>query len=144
MEKELRELFNEVRLTFNTIAELADRMHTEEGVTVGMRAVMEYLSRNGPHTVPEIARARHLTRQRIQALANELLDAGLVELIDNPAHKRSSKLALTTNGEKTMQRMTRAEAKLLESRDWPVAGRDLSKAASVLQAVRRGLEGIDR
>jgi hypothetical protein len=39
-----------------------------------MRAVLEFLSRHGPASVPQIARRRFVTRQHIQALVNGLME----------------------------------------------------------------------
>ncbi len=53
----------------------------------------------GPLTVPQIARMRPTSRQRMQRLANELAADGLVEYIDNPKHRRSKLVRLTAKGE---------------------------------------------
>jgi len=49
--------------------------------------------------VPQIAQMRPTSRQRIQRLADELAAEGLVELIDNPKHKRSKLVQLTPEGD---------------------------------------------
>ena len=51
-------LLNEVRLVYHGIIEVAEQLHRNEAVTLGMRAVLEYLLTNGFTTVPDIARAR--------------------------------------------------------------------------------------
>jgi DNA-binding MarR family transcriptional regulator len=53
----------------------------------------------GPLTVPQIARMRPTSRQRMQRLADELAADGLVELIDNPNHRRSKHVRLTRKGD---------------------------------------------
>jgi len=53
----------------------------------------------GPLTVPQIAQMRPTSRQRMQRLANELAAEGLVEFIDNPKHRRSKLMRLTTKGD---------------------------------------------
>src|SRR5215469_18632818 len=53
----------------------------------------------GPLTVPEIARMRPTSRQRMQRLADELAAARLVEFIDNPKHQRSKLVRLTSKGD---------------------------------------------
>jgi len=53
----------------------------------------------GPLTVPQIARMRPTSRQRMQRLADELAAEGLVELIDNPKHRRSKHVRLTRKGD---------------------------------------------
>src|SRR6516165_7662497 len=53
----------------------------------------------GPLTVPQIARMRPTSRQRMQRLADELAAKGLVEFIDNPRHRRSKLVRLTSKGD---------------------------------------------
>ena len=53
----------------------------------------------GPLTVPQIARMRPTSRQRMQRLADELAGAGLVTFVDNPKHLRSKLVRLTPKGE---------------------------------------------
>jgi DNA-binding MarR family transcriptional regulator len=52
----------------------------------------------GPLTVPQIAKMRPTSRQRMQRLADELAAEGLVEFIDNPRHRRSKLVRLTSKG----------------------------------------------
>jgi DNA-binding MarR family transcriptional regulator len=52
----------------------------------------------GPLTVPQIAKMRPTSRQRMQRLANELAAERLVEFIDNPTHRRSKLVRLTRKG----------------------------------------------
>jgi DNA-binding MarR family transcriptional regulator len=53
----------------------------------------------GPLTVPQIAQMRPTSRQRMQRLADELANEGLVEFIDNPKHRRSKLVRLTPKGD---------------------------------------------
>jgi DNA-binding MarR family transcriptional regulator len=53
----------------------------------------------GPLTVPQIAQMRPTSRQRMQRLADELAAEGLVEFIDNPRHRRSKLVRLTSKGD---------------------------------------------
>ena len=53
----------------------------------------------GPLTVPQIAEMRPTSRQRMQRLADELAAEGLVKFVDNPKHRRSKLVQLTTKGE---------------------------------------------
>jgi DNA-binding MarR family transcriptional regulator len=65
----------------------------------GAFGFMRSLALMGPLTVPQIARMRPTSRQRMQRLANELAAEGLVEFIDNPKHGRSKLVRLTRKGE---------------------------------------------
>ncbi len=64
----------------------------------GAFGFMRSLALLGPLTVPQIAQMRPTSRQRMQRLADELAADGLVELIDNPKHRRSKLVRLTRKG----------------------------------------------
>jgi len=65
----------------------------------GAFGFMRSLAVIGPLTVPQIARMRPTSRQRMQRLADELAAEGLVEFIDNPRHRRSKLVRLTRKGD---------------------------------------------
>ena len=65
----------------------------------GALGFMRSLALLGPLTVPQIAQMRRTSRQRMQRLADELVTEGLVELIDNPKHRRSKLVRLTPKGD---------------------------------------------
>jgi DNA-binding MarR family transcriptional regulator len=65
----------------------------------GAFGFMRSLALLGPLTVPQIAQMRPTSRQRMQRLADELAAEGLVELVDNPRHRRSKLVRLTRQGE---------------------------------------------
>jgi DNA-binding MarR family transcriptional regulator len=60
--------------------------------------VMRSLVLGGPQTVPELARARPVSRQHCQTIANGLVEQGLAEFVDNPRHKKSKLLRITKKG----------------------------------------------
>lgn len=141
MEASLDRLIDELRLTINQVVQTAERLHAGEPVTLAMRAVLEFLQRNGSAAVPDIARQRRVTRQHIQVIVNDLLDASLVRLEPNPRHKRSSLVALTAEGEQTIERMRERERRHFASIDFGVTVEELEAAAATLAAVRHGLGG---
>jgi DNA-binding MarR family transcriptional regulator len=65
----------------------------------GAFGFMRSLALIGPLTVPQIARIRPTSRQRMQRLADELAAEGVVEFIDNPRHRRSKLVRLTRKGD---------------------------------------------
>jgi DNA-binding MarR family transcriptional regulator len=65
----------------------------------GAFGFMRSLALLGPLTVPQIAKMRPTSRQRMQRLADELAADGLVEFIDNPKHRRSKLVQLTRKGD---------------------------------------------
>lgn len=129
-----------VRSCFRELRAFGDALHADIGITAAMRAVMEHLAERGAATVPDIARAKQVTRQNIQVLADALIAAGLAEARENPGHRRSGLVALTGRGEKTFAAMRdregRALAKIAES--LPRAGVEV--ATRTLAAFVRRLE----
>ena len=141
MSGSLDELLDQVRLLWHVMVQTAERLHEGELVTLGMRAVLEFLARNGPTAVPEIARSRQVTRQHIQALVNHLLELRLVSLDDNPAHRRSALVRLTPVGQKVIDRMKRRERQLLDRLELDATPDDLRRAAATVSATRKALGG---
>ncbi|MBA0050940.1 MarR family transcriptional regulator [Streptomyces sp. AJS327] len=91
---------------FDLVGPLYRRAHhrveqdvSTEGLTVGVRAVLRVLHANGPLTVPQMGRNQALSRQFVQRVVNDAAARGLVEPVANPAHKRSSLIRLTADGE---------------------------------------------
>src|SRR5262245_15676978 len=105
----IEELIDEVRLFWHVLVEAGERLHEGESITMGMRAVLEYVDRNGPATVPKIARARRVTRQHIQALVSALLERKLVLAASNPGHRRSPLIQLAPKEKGTIVRIKRRE-----------------------------------
>lgn len=134
-------VLDEARLLFHRAAQLGEELHRQEPVSVAMRAVLEYLHRFGPSTVPAMAARRFVSRQHIQTLVNELRERRLVERRANPAHKRSSLVRLTAEGARTIERMQKREARVLAAVDLGLRPPELKAAALTLRRVREALGG---
>ncbi|MCR9141097.1 MAG: MarR family transcriptional regulator [bacterium] len=130
---------NEIRVGFHTLVEAYETVHRAEEITVGMRAVLEFVDREGPRTVPDIARSRRVSRQHIQTLANPLEERGLVEFVENPAHRRSPLVALTVPGANLIARMRAREAEFLKSIRLRSSSRDFETATEILRSFREDL-----
>jgi DNA-binding MarR family transcriptional regulator len=117
------ELMLEVAQCFFRIRALGQKTGLISGWGGGTFGFMRSLALLGPLTVPQIARMRPTSRQRMQRLANELAAEGLVEFIDNPKHRRSKLVRLTTKGE---ARYRGLNARLLSIAS--MTGVDLSEA----------------
>jgi len=134
------ELFSEVRSLFHRGRALMDELHGMGESSAGQRAVLESIARRGPQTVPQLARARPVSRQHIQALVNALQERALVRLVPNPAHKRSHLVELTRKGATLLGEMQRRERSLLRRLDLGISPAELRKATAVLAELRRRLE----
>ena len=140
MKNDIEALLNQVRRLYNHIHHLGETLHADEPITLGMRAVLEFLVRNGPATVPEIARNRSVTRQHVQTIVNSLLDAALVELESNPRHKRSSLVTLTPEGSQIIERMRERESRVFDDSELDTMRDEIRAAAHTLEKVRLSLD----
>lgn len=111
--KALEDLMVETTYAFFLIRAEGSRIGTymPSGSYWGM---LRSLKLEGPQTVPQIARSRPVPRQSIQKLADEMAKVGLIEFVNNPAHKRSKFLRLTSEGETAFQEMTERIAQEVE------------------------------
>jgi DNA-binding MarR family transcriptional regulator len=107
-----------------------------------MRAVLEFLQAQGPTPVPHIARSRGVSRQHIQTIVNELLDEGLVELRDNPAHRRSCLVALTAAGRATIAGIRDTERLVLGDAFSDIDATAVRAATQTLRTVRRHIDDV--
>lgn len=110
---EIYRLIVEIRRAFHTLANVGDRLHADLGITSAMRAQIEYLCNHGPATVPDIARAKSVSRQHIQQLVNALVASDQVRLVANPRHRRSPLVELTDKGIGAFAEIRRREAAVL-------------------------------
>jgi len=129
-----------VRAVFNRLKALGDDLHGDLEVTAAMRAVMETLAADGAMTVPQIARLKGVTRQHIQLLADALAAAGLAAIKENPAHRRSSLIALTDKGRRTFAKMRAREVPIVAELADDFDAQELDRAATVLARLAARLE----
>ncbi|PBC85973.1 DNA-binding transcriptional regulator, MarR family [Streptomyces sp. 2224.1] len=94
----LTEVFDLVGPLYRRTQRKVEQDVSVEGLSVGVRAVLNLLREQGPMTVPQMGRAQALSRQFVQRMVNDATAHGLVESAPNPAHKRSSLIQLTEQG----------------------------------------------
>lgn len=135
----LKAVIDHIRRCFGLLDAVSDRMLAELGLTASTRAILEYIDENGPATVPQIAAAKTVTRQSVQALVDRLSDNGLVALADNPGHRRSRFVVLTEEGARIFAEVRSREARLLDSLARTLDSRGMLAAAAALGGLRQGL-----
>jgi DNA-binding MarR family transcriptional regulator len=133
-------LINEAVLIFHRLRVVAEQVHQHGEISGGLRGILRGLDKSGQQTVPQMARVRAVSRQHVQALVNQLVEERLVELVPNPAHKRSPLARLTPQGKKAVDEMNRNEAKLLSKADLSVTEEEMREAAETLRTVRAYFE----
>ena len=138
--RQISAVIDATRALFHRLSAVADEVHRVAGLTAGPRGVLQDLYQNGPRTVPDMARARPVSRQHIQVLVNRLLERGEVELLPNPAHARSKLVALTDVGMASFDAIRHREAGVLERLPVEAGADELGEAANILRHLKAAFE----
>lgn len=133
-------LFSEARRLFYALKQWGEPLQQDLGVTIPMRAVLELILFDGAATVPDMARARGVSRQHVQQQVDVLLEKALITREANPAHKRSSLIALTDKGRALIQNMRAEELEALSRLQVGVSDDAVANATQVLASWRAALE----
>jgi DNA-binding MarR family transcriptional regulator len=99
----------------------------------GAFGFMRSLALVGPLSVPEIARMRPTSRQRMQRLADELVAEGLVEFIDNPKHRRSKLVCLTRKGHARYRELSARLLEIASTMGADLREADIRKTAEIVR-----------
>ncbi|NIJ43319.1 DNA-binding MarR family transcriptional regulator [Parvibaculum indicum] len=137
----LLELIDTVNRLHFELGAMAARIHGEADASAPHRALLRNLIEMGPRTVPQLASLRSVSRQFIQKLVNRLLKEGMVEYIDNPAHKRSRLVRIAPRGYAAYRAMRDRET---PAGKWLAGGlskSDLRTALDVLSAIEAKATG---
>jgi DNA-binding MarR family transcriptional regulator len=114
-----------------------------EGLSVGVRAVLDLLRENGPMTVPQMGRAQALSRQFVQRMVNDAAAGQLVEITPNPAHQRSSLIRLTDRGRAAITAVIAREHALLREVDGDLTDADVTACVRVLTKMLELFDNVD-
>lgn len=101
---ELTELILKVFRLNGRLLEVADRITEGTRLSAARWQVLGAVL-PAPMTVAGVARSMGLTRQSVQRLADVLVDEGVCEYRDNPAHRRAKLLAPTELGFEAIERI---------------------------------------
>ncbi|MFG1942517.1 MarR family winged helix-turn-helix transcriptional regulator [Nonomuraea sp. NPDC048826] len=139
----LNEVFDLVGPLYRRAYRKVEQEAPIEGLSVGVRAVLNMLREHGPMTVPQMGRAQALSRQFVQRMSNEAAARGLVEFVANPAHKRSSLVQLTAAGRDAITAVNDRERAMLEPVTGHVTGEDVDACLRVLSSLLRLLDDVE-
>lgn len=114
-----------------------------QGLSVGVRAVLDLLRENGPMTVPQMGRAQSLSRQFVQRMVNDAAERKLVESIPNPAHQRSSLIRLTDGGHAAITAVTAREHAMLRQAGGDLTNTDVAACVRVLGRMLELFDDVD-
>ncbi len=135
-------VLEEAKLVHFRVCALAEKLH-EGGESSGpRRALLANLADLGPRSVPELARMRPVSRQFIQKHVDGLVTDGLVELIENPAHKRSKRVRITARGRRMHRTMVAAEEPMARFLERRLSAAELRSTHRTLRKVRDLLDDL--
>ncbi|MFE7118697.1 MarR family winged helix-turn-helix transcriptional regulator [Streptomyces sp. NPDC057654] len=139
----LMEVFALVGPLYRRVQRKVEQNAPAEGLSVGVRAVLDLLREHGPMTVPQMGRAQALSRQFVQRMVNEATAQHLVEPTPNPAHRRSSLIELTEKGETAITAVMTREHELLRQVGGDLTDEDVATCVRVLTRMLALFEDVD-
>jgi DNA-binding MarR family transcriptional regulator len=140
----LAEVYLLVGPLYRKVLRVVERDEPVMGMSVGVRAVLDQLRRFGELTVPDIARPQDLSRQFVQRMVNDALARSWVELVDNPAHKRSSLVRLTPDGGAAIGAVVDREHRMMAAVGGDLTGPEVDATLRVLGEMLAALERVER
>ncbi|MEV6208930.1 MarR family winged helix-turn-helix transcriptional regulator [Kitasatospora sp. NPDC051914] len=139
----LMEVFALVGPLYRRVQRKVEQDAPLQGLSVGVRAVLELLREHGPMTVPQMGRAQALSRQFVQRMVNDAAARHLVETIPNPAHQRSSLIRLTGEGTAAITAVTDREHALLRQIGGDLTDADVATCVKVLARMLELFDDVD-
>ncbi|MEJ8672181.1 MarR family transcriptional regulator [Streptomyces sp. MS1.AVA.1] len=141
--RRLTEVFDLAGPLYRFAARKVEQGEPVEGVSAGVRAVLNLLRQHGPMTVPQMGRAQALSRQFVQRMVNDAAARGWVELIPNPAHQRSSLIRLTEEGKDVIAAVLAREHTLNRQVGGSLTDAEVRACVRVLTEMVRTFDHVD-
>jgi DNA-binding MarR family transcriptional regulator len=142
--RRLTEVFAVLGPLYRRISRVVEDAERIEGVSIGVRAVLERLQAAGPQTVPTIAAALVLSRQFVQRNVDAAAARGWVRAAPNPAHRRSVLIELTPEGARMIAAVTAREHAVLRTVGGDLTADDIDACLRVLHSVHTTVTGQER
>src|SRR5215217_6591280 len=140
----LAELMLEVAQCFFRIRVLGQKAGLITSWGGGAFGFMRSLALLGPLTVPRIAQMRPTSRQRMQRLADELASEGLVTFVENPKHRRSKLVQLTSKGAAHYRELNSRFLELASAIGIALSEADIRRATEIVRALSDDLKPRSR
>ncbi|MCW9034337.1 MAG: MarR family transcriptional regulator [Rhodospirillales bacterium] len=119
-----------------------DKLGADLGITSARWQIMGALGESSM-TVPQIANEMGLTRQGVQRTVNILLEEGIVELHDNPNHKRAKLVRLSSEGAHKLNEISMRQISWANSLADKFTEDDLQTANQTIHQLRLMITNLD-
>jgi len=130
-----------LRLSGQVLA-VAEDLSRPVGLTAARWQVLGSVLR-GPLTVSGIARAMGMTRQGVQRIADLVVEQGLAEFVDNPAHRRAKLVQVTDDGVAAVRRIDPGHAVMAERLRKAMGHQRLEEALAALQDLSAAFDRLE-
>jgi DNA-binding MarR family transcriptional regulator len=146
MSKELvlAELLKEIRVNYQLLKKGVEFVHKGTDLSIGVRGIIEILYDQGGMTVPHLAKIRHLSRQSVQVMVDQMIENGWVETKPNPFHKKSMIIELTDEGKKAYKNMQEQEIKHMKKLDIDIPQKKLEEALKLMEHINNKITHLLR
>ncbi|MGO2046013.1 MarR family winged helix-turn-helix transcriptional regulator [Brachybacterium tyrofermentans] len=139
----LAEVYVAIGPVYRRVARIVEHDGHSSGLSVGVRNVLDQLRRRGELTVPQLAHEQDLSRQFVQRMVHDARGADLVELVENPAHRRSSLVRITPAGQEAIGAVIEREHELMGRVGGHLTAAELEATVRVLRHMDAALVEIE-
>ncbi|MFD4989007.1 MarR family winged helix-turn-helix transcriptional regulator [Streptomyces sp. NPDC058374] len=140
----LMEVFALVGPLYRRVQRKIEQDNAAQGVSVGVRAVLDLLHTHGDLTVPRMGRLQSLSRQFVQRMTNDAAAQGWVATVPNPAHQRSPLIHLTDTGRATIEAITTREKAMLAEIPGGITAAEVDTCLRVLGRMVAGFAEVEQ
>jgi DNA-binding MarR family transcriptional regulator len=123
--------------------DVAEHLARPAGVTAAWWQVLGAVLRD-PLPVAGIAREMGITRQSVQRIADLLVDRGLAEYRDNPAHRRAKLVAPTEQGRAAIAKIRPGHAAFARRLARTMGPDELANALAAMTKLSETLDALAR
>ncbi|MEJ2765393.1 MarR family transcriptional regulator [Photobacterium sp. MCCC 1A19761] len=95
-----------------------------------------------PLTQAEIARRMGITRQSVRRTANQLMDEGLLRVVENPSHRKAKLLQPTEAGFAAIEKIGPQHARFARSLERQLGHEKMAQIANTLTELQTALETL--
>lgn len=118
-----------------------DRLVEPFGLTSARWQVLGAIAlSDGPEPVARLARNMGLHRQGVQRIVGDLIHLGLLEMRDNPHHRRAKLVVMTAEGRATYERALDAQAGWVNQLSERLDAGEIHDAARLLELIKCRLD----
>ncbi|CAM5361602.1 MULTISPECIES: MarR family winged helix-turn-helix transcriptional regulator [Streptomyces] len=140
----LMEVFALVGPLYRRVQRKIEQDNAAQGVSAGVRAVLDLLHTHGDLTVPQMGRLQSISRQFVQRMTNEAAARDWVTTLPNPAHQRSPLVHLTGTGRAAIEAITHREKAMLAQIPGGITDAEVDACLRVLGRMVAGFAEVEQ